>query len=797
MVGGCGPGGKSAATPVKADGPKTIPGVEVHAAAGRPRLSVVRRDGDPSAAIAIELRGDEPLHVHVAASIVAARLEKAGFTAVEVLPGARVARVRALAPQLGAKTAAELDQALVAKVVAGDPALPAVRAAVDAFAGRPVEDRALTRAARCLDRPTRPSTFKAPSADDLQALAETSRAALVRVDRVVVGAVGSGAVDAFAQSWRALPVLPGGSSVVPPAEPPPAPAVTITHHHDGAIVVVEGGPRGALPGALAALLDGRGPLDLRLRAADDWRARGIAGVAHDEGACIVVEVEPSAAARAATKEWNADRFAMRAAVAAEVARQEVELALERVHALDDDAARSAIGSGGDPREAADRAAWWSWPLQVTRPLTSSTTLAVAATAIAKAPTVDEASVLAAIVPKYAQAVNRARLAWTKNEIELRSRVEAGQGELWAALGTPCGVAHEGFGDAGLASVAARALVSAQASHGPSGVAFEPWASTTGVGIVAHAPTRAGENATELAHRVGDALGRLVLASFPAAEDVASARADSLVALGPASGPSELVRSVLRASSPLRPSFLDPMGTLDAVAKVGLEQIDLRLATLRAGPLRLAVLANAASVEGEAQADAAARAAERWVPRRPGETRACPLVDSGASPKGALHPVVVKTGTGIAFAYPVEENAREAAQVLAAILGGPNGRLATEVGTTSATSWDARVVRGTARHAFVIVVLAPDGNVDLVVSRLRGLLDRVRGGAVEAADLARADAERANARIQRRLDPRARVVDLFSGDLGTPAVIDLAQARTVAAKIFDEDSAQVVVARLSK
>jgi hypothetical protein len=255
-----------------------------------------------------------------------------------------------------------------------------------------------------------------------------------------------------------------------------------------------------------------------------------------------------------------------------------------------------------------------------------------------------------------------------------------------------------------------------------------------------------------------------------------------------------VRSALRATNALHPSWLDPAGTVDGVAKIGGEAAELRLATLRTGPLRLAVLANAE----DPQSDATARAAERWVPRRPGESRACPVVDSGIAPKGAIHPLTVKSGTGVALAYPVDESQRDVAAHLALVLDGNGGRLADVLGGGIATKWEARLVRGVGRHALVILALAPDGNVDAVVSRLRLLFDKMRGGAIETNDLARADRERDAARVARRLDPRARVVDLFAGELlMAPPPIDLTQLRAAAGKLLDEDRAQLVVARLPK
>jgi len=790
---GCGPAGR-ARDAGEAKKPKTNPGMEVHAASGRPRLTVVRRDGDPSAAIAIELRGNEgdELDLALTSAIIGARLEAASFGNVEVIAGTRVARVRALVPQLGAPVATQIDTALTKPIFKEEPAMAAARRALDAFAARPVTDAAIGRAARCLDRPTRPPNAKLPSLDDLAVRAESAREARVKSDTVVIGAVGSGAVDSFGATWRTLAPL-AGSKVVTEAAPVGGTAVTLSLAHEGGVVVIEGGPRAALPSALPSLVDPDGPLALRLRAADDFRLRGVAGAARAEGACVVIEVEPSPAARLFSK--DPERFAMRAAVALEVARQETELALERARVTPDvEAARIAIGAGGDPREAADRAAWWSWPALPSGPLTSSATLSVPAAVAAKGPQVDVESIVAGLSPKFALAVSKSKLAWTKNEIDLRGHLEIGQGELWAALGSPCSVAHEGVSDAGLTSVAMRALVGAHATRVEDGVTIEPWTAATGVGLVAHAAPRSGESATHLAQRVGDAVGRAYLASFPAADHLAVARAEGLFALSNNAVGVDLVRSALRSATPLHPSWLDPGGTPDGVAKVGAESLELRLSTLRSGPLRLAVLANAE----DGQSDSAARAAERWVPRRPGESRACPVTDAGATAKGAIHPLTVKAGTGVALAFPIDDAQRDAAQHLALVLNGESGRLAEALGGGIASKFEARLVRGVGRHALVILALAPDANVDAVVSRLRAVLDKVRGGGIEQADLARADRDRESAKLARRLEPRARVVDLFAGELlATPAAIDLAQLRAIASKVLDEDRAQLVVARLPK
>jgi hypothetical protein len=397
--------------------------MEVHAASGRPRLVVVRRDGDPSAAIAIELRG-EGIELALLSSVIGARLEAASFTGVEVTPGNRIARVRALVPQLGAETAKRIDGALTTPIGGGD--LPVLKRAVDAFSARPVLDPALARAVRCLDRPVRSALFKAP--DDIVSYAEQLRVARIHADTVVIGAVGSGTVDSFSAAWRTAAPLSG--SVVGPPQPDTSPreAVTLSLAHEGGVIVVEGGPRAALGSTLSLLADPDGPLSMRLRAADDFRLRGVAGAARPDGACVVIEVEPSPAARIFSK--DPERFSMRAAVALEVARQETELALDSARATDDsEAARIAIAAGGDPREAADRAAWWAWPVATPSPLTSSATLSIPATAVAKGPQVDVEAALLTLQPKFTAALSKSKLAWTKSELDLKSRVETGQGEL--------------------------------------------------------------------------------------------------------------------------------------------------------------------------------------------------------------------------------------------------------------------------------------------------------------------------------------------------------------------------------
>ncbi len=824
LLGACGPGAR-APKPLTTSTPG-VPerGVEVHEAGGRPRLVVVRRDGDPRAALAIEIRvpdayDDASARVAALSALVSARLGDAGLSSVEALAGARVARVRGLVRETSAALAEIVDAKLRAPIVDGDPALPAVAAALDAFAARPVVDPSLARAERCLDRPMRPASFAKIPREKLAATVEAWRAAALRADGVVLGVVATGlGLDAFAERWSALEPLRPPAGLPPVIAPAKAKeeAATVGHAGEGGLLVVDGAGRGAVPSALAALADRTGALALRLEAAYDWRLRGVAGVSWPEGGCVVVEVEPgpSSSRRGARvgegKEWNLERFTTHAAYALEVARQESELALDAAHVEPAEAARLAIGRGGDPREAADRAAWWGWSSpaanagsaadapDASRARTASSVLSLPLAAIAKGPQLDVDATVAAARAKFVASLDRARIAWARGELETRGRVEAGQGEVWIALGSPCGVGWETTLDAGLARVAIQSLAASVAPRGTAdGVEIEPWASTLGLGLVAHAAPRAGETPKALAVRVGDLVGRAFLSGFPPSEQVAIARGEAVSLLSDPSAPGPLLRPALAALVPEHPSFIDALGALEPVAKIGGEGVELRLSTLRGGPLRLAVLANAAGADAD-QIDAATRAAERWVPRLPGETRACPAVDPGAAPKGAMHVVHVASGTGIAITLPVDDADRDAAATLAAVLDGPGGRLEGVVSAQAlATAYEARLVRGAGRSALAIVVLAPAGNLDAVVAAVRSLLERLRTTGPDEADWMRAEARRAQASVQRRLDPRGRLVDLFLGEASPPAAVELARLRAVAARVLAEDHLQLVVARLPK
>jgi hypothetical protein len=230
---------------------------------------------------------------------------------------------------------------------------------------------------------------------------------------------------------------------------------------------------------------------------------------------------------------------------------------------------------------------------------------------------------------------------------------------------------------------------------------------------------------------------------------------------------------------------------------------MRSSSLRAGPLRVAVLANSDS----AQADAAARAVDRWIARRPGETRACPPFAAPETPRPGTYAVAVPSGAlseallALPLA-PADDAARTAATWLAAALDGPGGLLGQALGGGStpesalARGWSAAVVGGPRSPALTVRLTATDASLDAAVAETRNLLDRLRQGALREADRSRAASSLARDALARSLDPRARTIDLWRGEIATPAPsLDALQA--FAAATLRDDALVIVAARPSR
>ncbi|HEX3771850.1 MAG TPA: hypothetical protein VHV30_13330 [Polyangiaceae bacterium] len=771
---------------------------------GRPPLAVVVREGDARGALAIavttagiaEERG--AIAGVALAALVEARLAARGVE-VSAVGGWDGWRLRALvaSPADAARVIDAVRAALLAPVDPHEPALAAVARKAAALARRPLPDPALIDAARCTGEAY--AAGDATNAGDVSAAdLEAWRAAAHGLGRVAIATVGDAALaDATAVTLERAPAWPRAADI--PASPWPAPqAPSLVYAASGELppgaarVVITA--RTASPeravAAAPALGDPGGPLASRLAALDaPARVRSVTAAAHVDGGCVAATIDLAA------RDLKADAAA-RIATAAALARQEVAVEIAD-GAAPADLGREVAQRAADPRDAAERAAWWSLAGRRADASDEDPVMAVAVGVAARRDAPADASAPAGGPDAIRAAIDRATQAWRAPVIETRTRVERGQGETWILLASPCGTASESTGNAGIAAAVALAAA-AQAAEAADDARVEPFVDAAGVGLLVHGPARPGESAQALARRLGDYAARAL-----AADEIAPAHATlartTLIARASESS-ARALGGLAAAVAPGHPSWVAPEGTLFGLSSLSDDAIAARAASIRSGPMRLAVIANVDA----AQADAAARAVDRWIARRPGEARTCPAAGSAQPPREGTYAVDVAPGapSEVLLGAPLppgDAGARASAAWIAAALDGGDGLLARALGGNAgapplAQTWSATVLGAPQAPVLVVRVTGADASMDGAVAQVRGLLDRVRQGALRDEDRARAAANLGRDRLAASLDPRARVVDLWRGDpvpMSSPSIDDL---RAFAAATLRDDRLVIVAGR---
>jgi hypothetical protein len=769
---------------------------------GRPSLVVVAREGDAKGAVAVAVTtaGVAPDRGALAgvalAALVDARLAARGVDASAV--GSWDGwRLRALvdSPADMARVVDAIRNALLTPVATDEAALAVVARKAAALARRPLLDPALADVASCTGEPYSAGDSGAPQVADL----ESWRRAAHGLGRVAIATVGSGALaDAAAQTLGRAPAWPRGAALVS----------TLWTSSHGTVVygasgeVEPGGARIVVTARTTAperavavapsLGDPHGPLASRLAALDaPARVRSVIATAHVDGGCVAATIDLSA------KDLASDA-PTRIATAAALARQELAVEIADVTAPTD-LGRQLTERAADPRDAAERAAWWSLsgrlaPADDAQP---STAIAVGLAASR------DASNAPAIADAIRTEVDRATLAWRAPVVEARTFVERGQGEAWVLLASPCATGAESSGDAGIGAAVAVAAA-AQAEEGARDARFEPFVGVDGIGVVVHGPARPGESPPAHARRLADSIARSFAADSIEPQRAAEARVALLTHASDTE--SRALTTLASALAPTHPSWIAPYGTLFGLAGVSDDSVAVRAAAVRKGPLRLAVLANADA----AQADAAVRAVDRWIARRPGELRVCPATAAASAPRSGTYAVDLPAGAlsevliGVPLP-PADDKARAAAAWIGAALEGPDGLLAHALAADSAAAngatqstplartWSAAVLGAPQTASLVVRVVGPDSNIDAAVAQVRALLDRLRQGALREEDRARAAAAIARARLAGALDPRARLMALWRGDppAAPPSLDDL---RAFAAGVLHDEAFVIVAAR---
>lgn len=766
----------------------------------RPPVTVIARDGDALGAIAVAVATDGVAEergalVGVAlAALVEKRLSLHGVEALAV-GGWNGWRLRTLvaSPTEAVAVVDAIRAALLTSVAADEPALIEVARKVGALAPRPLAHGALVDLARCTGEAYGSTGDVTPTAADL----ESWRAASHGLGRVAVATTGAeGIGEAAVRALRRGPTWARGAALSASQWPAPDARAFV---YDASGEIASGTARIVVTArtataersvaAASAIGDARGPLASRLNAlASPAHLHSVVATANRDGGCLAATIDLAAS------DLTSDAPA-RIATAASLARQEISVEIADV-TPDPELGRLVATRATDPRDAAERAAWWS--LAGRREGQSDTDARINLIVGVAAPR--DASQPAGVgrADEIRAEIDRATLAWHAPVVDARTRVERGQGDVWLLLASPCGTLPEGAGDAGVGAAVAMSAA-AQAAQGARDVEVEPFSATDGMGLLVHGSRRSGETPIAQARRLADVAARAFAADAIEGSSIYPAR--SALFLRGSEDDARALGALANALALGHPSWVLPSGTLAGLSSISDEVIALRAAAVRAGPMRVAVLANVDA----AQADAAVRSVDRWIARRPGESRSCPPVPALPAPRAGTYSVERPTGapSEALLAIPLAPGDREArgsAMWLAAALQGSDGLLARALspsgegaGPSLASAWNAGVVGAPYAPALVVRIVASDAALDQAVAQTRGLLDRLRQGALSEGDRARAAATMAKANLAASLDPRARTIDLWRGEPPPPAP-SLQALRAFADGVLHDDGLIIVAAR---
>lgn len=767
----------------------------------RPPLSVIAREGDVRGAIAVAVTTEgidskAGALVGVAlATLVEQRLRLRGIDAAAVggWNGWRLHATLA-SPSDAAQAIEAIRAALLAPVQADEPALAAVMRRSSALAQRPLTAEALVDVARCTGDAYGLAAVAMPSASEIEAWRQAAHG----LGRVAIATSGTPEVaDAAANALSLGPPWPRASSVAPLPWPPESSGAAVYDASGelfpaGARILVTARTASAERAVAAASLlgDPRGPLAARLAAlGTPAHLRSVIATAHVDGGCLAATVDLATPSGA-----TAD-----IATASALSLQEIGVEMTDV-AAPLDLRRDLAVRAPDPRESAERAAWWSLAGRARGVADGDVRLHLVVGVASPRETAQRAAEMRDDAIRGE--IDRAMLAWHAPVVEARTRVERGQGQMWILLASPCGTLSETAGDAGQSAAVALAA-SAQASPGDADAQVEPFVAPDAIGLLVHGAAHSGESPQAQAMRLADVAARALAAESLRPLLVSQARIRLL--LDASSDAARMRADLAGALAPGHPSWIEPRGTLFGLAAQSDDAIELRAAAVRAGPLRLAVVANV----DEAQADAAVRGVDRWIARRPGELRVCPPTPALQPARGGTYaleqPATSPSQALVAIPLPSDdEPGRTAAIWLAAALDGKDGLLSRALGATApaeseavhrplAHAWSSAVVGPLRASALVVRVDADDDALDAAVAQVRVLLDRLRQGALREEDRTRAGRTLDAARAEAALDPRDRIVDLWRNATTHPWP-SLEALRAFAAAVLHDDALVIVAGR---
>jgi hypothetical protein len=723
--------------------------VELRDGHNRPRLSLVRREGDPEAGVALAVAHDLGSVASVAlAELVALRLRSTQHEADALAFGTGFA-VRSLARDASsaARFVTASRDALLAPPDRAE--LEHVNRRLRSVGMEHWTDGAAEAVGRCSGELGSLSATRreAITVGGLTSWLERVRSA----ESVAYAAVGPHALlEAAAEALEAAgewPATGGAEDPWPDADAFSASSGAVA---TGMVTVAVHVPDGARALAAARTLP-RSDSALSQRIAHlepGWSLDAVLATTRVRGACLRVDLRAARGSEPPT-----------ARVAAGVAALVVDEVLrEAVHGsatpwdLDEGILRAS-----DPREAASVAAWraLSGQLPAGRPRRF--------VSYRVSGPHDRPGVRA----EFERAVRQALARPIEPTFEVHTRVEAGQGELWLLLANPCGTRDETRADAGVRALALRALTGVAARQ--AAVTLEPWVTPDGIGLLAHGPRASGdESPTAHAERLAAALARAVVATRLDETAIATERSRLLADLDP--DRDALTAAAFEALVPGRPSWLDPRGGWQPLVALTAGAVHTEARRFPAEPLRLAVIAN----HDDAQASVAARELARWL--HPGRLQDVPCAPQQApQAQPGRYTIETRRASGAAaralvgVRLPADAARRTTeAEWTVFLMNRSGGWLDRSLKVPGVASQaHASLLGGAAASALVIEVAALTPDAEEAVAQVRALLARLARGAATAADFTASEQAFAAATRRTAFDPRRRIVDLWRGARSGP------------------------------
>ncbi len=349
------------------------------------------------------------------------------------------------------------------------------------------------------------------------------------------------------------------------------------------------------------------------------------------------------------------------------------------------------------------------------------------------------------------------------------KLEPGQANLLALLGTRCPGDAEGSGMAGATALLFESL--AKSYTGTDGVRLQAVTGAEGSALLASASPRSRDTSDlDVARRLGRVLGTVMARSPLLHHSIEAARGDLLTSLG--GSPRPALWTALESLTPSRTGVLSPRGTFPSLVRLDPSAVEARRRQLLDRGLSLAVLAHSRPEQATMLASVLARhlsvasskamACRTPAPEPPGKTRIA-LSGPRADPADPTLTVAVDLGL-------VGDHERAFAEWLTWLLDRDHGWLAQAVGAELLNGRPrATLVGSDRRRALLLFVPCAEQDVDEAIGRLERWFDTLSRSPllsdhVELA--ARNHFERALA--LRRLDPGQRLLELWSQPPVSPA-----------------------------